>query len=360
MKNMFLKLAAPTSKGAGILKKFGVVTQDAEGNMRDIIDIFGDLNKQITGLGTAQRAGVLEGIFGLRAVAGANILLTSGADKLREYRRTLEGATGASTEMAGVMRDTLQGRLNALKSAIESVKISIFKTSEGPINDVIIRITEWVRANEKLIASRLGEFLAMIFNNFDKIVSALKNIGIGLAIFGTLFILLKTLIVIMTVINLVMAANPAVLIFLGIVAAIGLVIAAVTLIIKHWDTLKAVFSNLPGPVKTVLKLFAAPFLLIVDAIKFIIDNWDKIMGFISGAFSAVGNFLGFGGDDESEVTANGSPNIISPQERAAVLTEEKRVTNTAEVTIKDDTGKAELTAGNLGPGLKLQPSGGFE
>ena len=164
----------------------------------------------------------------------------------------------------------------------------------------------------------------------------------------------------MTVVNLVMAANPAVLIFLAFVAAIGLVVAGVLLVMKHWEKLKAVFSNLPGPIKIALALLVSPFLLIVEAIKFIINNWDKIMGFISGAFSAVGDFLGFGGDGESEATRDGSPNIISPQERAAILTEEKRVTNTAEVTIKDDTGKAELTAGTLGNGLQLLSSGGFE
>ena len=358
LKNMFIRLAAPTGAGAAMLKKFGIKTKDASGDMRDIIDILGDLDKSLSGLGTAQKAGVLERIFGLRAIAGANVLLTSGADKLRDYRRTLEGATGASTEMASVMRDTLQGRLNALKSAIESVKISIFKTNEGPLNDIVIRMTDWVRANEELIASRIGEFLTMIFENLDKIISTLKAIGIGLAIFGTLFVLLKILIVLMTAVNLIMAANPAVLIFMAIVAAIGLVIAAVTLIIKHWDKLKTAFSNLPGPVKTVLTLLASPFLLIVDAIKFIIDNWDKITGLVSSVFSTVGDFLGFGDDDDEKT--KGVPEVVSPQERAAAITEEKRISNTAEVTIKDESGKAELTSGTLGNGLQLVTSGGFE
>ena len=53
------------------------------------------------------------------------------------------------------------------------------------------------------------------------------------------------------------------------------------------------------------------------------------------------------------------PPVISPAERTARSIEEQRSTSTAEVTIKDDTGRAEVTGGTLGPGIKLQPTGTF-
>jgi Phage-related minor tail protein. len=122
LKNMFLSLSAPGTGAAKILARLGVQTKDADGNMRDIVDILEDLNGSLDGLGTADRSGVLEGIFGKIPIAGVNVLLASGSDRLREYRKELEGASGASATMASVMRDTLQGRLNSLKSVVEGVK----------------------------------------------------------------------------------------------------------------------------------------------------------------------------------------------------------------------------------------------
>ena len=389
--NMFLSLSAPGSGAAKILQRLGIQTADANGDMRDIVDILGDLNGALDGLGTAERSGVLEGIFGKIPIAGVNVLLASGSDRLREYRKELEGASGASSTMASVMRDTLQGRLNSLKSAVEGVKISIFSMTSGPLADAIDKTTEWVRANEQLIATNVGEFLANIINNFENIVKWAKRIGIALAVFFTLATILKTLVLIMTAVNLVMAANPIVLIVLGIMALIAAVAAAII----WWDELKAAFLGLPGPVKAAVAILAGPIGWIIGAASLIMDNWepikgffadlwggvvdifntavDKIMGVVdkvrgaasfigdvaSSAGSSVAGFFGFGDDEEEQAAGATGPQVVSPQERVARTIDEQRTTQTAEVTIRDESGRAEVTGGTLGPGLTLQNSGAF-
>lgn len=390
LKNMFLTLAAPTAGSAKILKRLGIQTQDASGDMRDIVDILGDLNGALDGLGTAERSGVLEGIFGKIPIAGVNVLLASGSDRLREYRGELEGASGASSTMASVMRDTLQGRLNSLKSAVEGVKISIFSMTNGPLADAIDKTTEWVRANEQLIATNVGEFLAGIISNFENIVKWAKRIGIALAVFFTLSMILKTLVLVMTAVNLVMAANPIVLIVLGIMALIAAVAAAII----WWDELKAAFLGLPGPVKAAIAVIMGPIGWFIGAAALIMENWEPIKGFFSdlwtgvvgifdaavakimgvvdkvkgaasfigdmasSAGSSVSGFFGFG-DDEEQSTGTTGPQVVSPQERVARSIDEQRTTQSAEVTIRDESGRAEVTGGTLGPGLTLQNSGAF-
>lgn len=390
LKNMFLTLAAPTAGSAKILKRLGIQTQDASGDMRDIVDILGDLNGALDGLGTAERSGVLEGIFGKIPIAGVNVLLASGSDRLREYRGELEGASGASSTMASVMRDTLQGRLNSLKSAVEGVKISIFSMTNGPLADAIDKTTEWIRANEQLIATNVGEFLAGIISNFENIVKWAKRIGIALAVFFTLSMILKTLVLVMTAVNLVMAANPIVLIVLGIMALIAAVAAAII----WWDELKAAFLGLPGPVKAAIAVIMGPIGWFIGAAALIMENWEPIKGFFSdlwtgvvgifdaavakimgvvdkvkgaasfigdvasSAGSSVSGFFGFG-DDEEQSTGTTGPQVVSPQERVARSIDEQRTTQSAEVTIRDESGRAEVTGGTLGPGLTLQNSGAF-
>lgn len=321
LKNMFLKLAAPGAKGAKILKRLGVATQDSKGDMLDIVDILGDLNGSLEGLGTAERAGVLEGIFGKIPIAGVNVLLKSGTERLKEYRTQLENASGASSTMAGVMRDTLQGRLNSLNSAVEGVKISIFALASGPLSNAVDKMIEWVRANEAVIATNIGEFLAMLITNFDTILSTIGDIAVGIGAFIALSMALKAIAATLTIINVIMAANPIVL---GILAAVAAV---------------ALLSGALDPVIGMIK---------------------SVGGGISKAFDAVGalgSFFGFGDDDESK-QPQGSQ-VVSPQERVASNIEEQRSTSSAEVTIRDETGRAELTDGKLGNGLALQSSGTF-
>jgi len=385
LKNMFLGLAAPTAGASKILKRLGVQTQDADGNLLDIVDVLGSLNKSLDGLGTAERSGVLEGIFGKIPIAGVNVLLGSGAKKLNAYRKELEGASGASTKMASVMRDTLQGRLKSLNSAIEGVKIQIFSMTSGPLSDAVDKMTEWVRANQKVIATKIGAFISGLITNFKSIVKWVKRIGIGLAVFFAFTAVLKTLVLVMTAVNLVMAANPIGLIILGIMALIAIVSTAII----WWDELKASFMEI-GWVQTIIKAFEGAALLIQgawepvgeffgslwdgviqtfnSAVEIITGIADKVSSITSGivdTISSIGggvaDFFGFGDDEEEQgnKSASESANIVTPQERVAKTIEEKRSTSTAEVTIKDETGRAEVTGGTLGNGLMLQPSGAF-
>jgi TP901 family phage tail tape measure protein len=394
LKNMFLSLSAPGAGAAKILKRLGVSTKDANGDMRDIVDILGDLNGSLDGLGTADKSGVLEGIFGKIPIAGVNVLLASGSDRLREYRKELEGASGASSNMASVMRDTLQGRLNSLKSAVEGVKISIFGLSSGPLSDAIEKTTEWVRANEKLIATNVGGFLANLINNFGSIVKWIKRIAVGLAVFFAFATILKTLALILTVVNLVMAANPITLIILGImlliaaiaavivwwdeltqaflesgkamdiiVASIGFLmgpigwlIAAAALIFKHWEPIKAFFADLWTGVVNIFDSAIDKIMGVVDKVK---AAASAIVNTISSIGGGVADFFGFGGGAVAAPGGSTGPQVVSPQERVARSIEEQRTTSTAEVTIRDESGRAEVTSGSMGPGLSLQPSGAF-
>ena len=348
LKNMFLSLSAPTDKAAKILRRLGVNTKDSNGDMLDIIEVLDTLGISLDGLGTADRSGVLEGIFGKIPIAGVNILLASGSEKLREFRKELEGASGASSDMAGIMRDTLQGRLNSLTSAIEGVKISIFSMSNGPLADAIEKTTAYVRANEELIATNVGGFIADLINNFSGIVTVIKQIAIGLAVLFALTTVLKTIAVVMTVVNLVMAANPIVLIVLAVIAAV----AAFTALVAYIDTVAGAFKKLPS----FIRLMLTPLEMVIRAIKFIKDTFN---GGFGSAFSKLKVGLGFTSDEEATSGADTVSQVITPQDRTARSIQEMRSSSSAEVTIRDETGRAEVTGGTMGQGLLLQQTGAF-
>lgn len=305
LKNVFTRLAAPVAKGAKLLNRFGVQTKDANGDLLDVVDILGQLDKSLAGLGTAERSGVLEGIFGKIPLAGVNILLQSGSKRLNEYRRELEGASGASSTMATVMRDTVQGRLNSLKSAVEGVSISIFSMNRGPLVDVIERLTDWTRANEQLIATGFGDFVANAIPPLKTFAGFIGSIA-----------------------NFIFELGSG----LGIVAA-KMVIA---------------FEN----------VVSSP------AFRMFINSIQMVSGFLERGFGQISTGFGlFGGGDGAQPVAAGmgaaAPQVVSPQERTARSIEEQRTTSTAEVTIKDETGRAEVSAGLLGRNIQMSRTGAF-
>lgn len=420
MKNMFLSLSAPSTTGAKALEKLGVTTVDSAGNMLDITNIIGQLQNSLDGLGSAERADVLNKIFGKIPIAGVNVLLKTGAKGIKDYTTQLENATGASTKMSDTMRDTLQGRFKSLMSVIESVKISIFSLNSGPLNDVVDRMTNWVRVNKDLIASKIGGFLKFLIDNLGTIVTWVKRIAIGLAVFWTLATALKTIATVMTIVNAVMAMNPIGL----IVIAIGALIGAIAAVIYWWDdlvdSLKYVakiiseyvieaLNGIPAPIKAVIAgiaMLTGPIGWLIGAAIAIMDNWGGLRNFFGGLISGIvailtgdigtlkeifsdfmgwisslydeitsiansiidsipggkwiAEKLGFGGSDDSEKQENKnkiSAQVVSPQERIARNIEEKR--QSAELTIRDETGRAELSSSLNPTNIIMQRTGAF-
>jgi len=146
---------------------------------------------------------------------------------------------------------------------------------------------------------------------------------------------------------------------------IGWLIGAAALIFKHWEPIKEFFADLWTGVVDIFDSAMNKIMSVVDRVK---GAAADIVNTISNIGSGVGDFFGFGSDEAETGAPDGSagagnartgPQIISPQERTARTIEESRTSSSAEVTIRDETGRAEVTGGSMGPGLSLQPSGAF-
>ncbi len=186
LRNIFMRLQAPVPESARAMRELGLEIADADGNMRDIFDIIEDLSGALEGMGTVQRSQYLETIFGNRSLASMEILLRSGAGRLREYRGQLEAAGGAAAEMAGVMRDTTQGDLNSFNSAVEAMKLEIFDVVKGPLRELLQSLTEWFRANKDLISSGLTDMIAWLEENTWAVQVALVALAVVMATLAVL------------------------------------------------------------------------------------------------------------------------------------------------------------------------------
>lgn len=389
LKNIMLAIAAPAGKAARVFRDLGVDLQNVDGGVRDAVDIFEDFKDATKDLTDSEKLRAFNEIFGKIPIAAA-VNLANASAETRNFRDELLDVTGVSEEMAAVMRDTVRGRLNNLKSAIEGVKISLFTMNEGPLADSIDGMTQWTRTNEDAIATGISDFIGEIVDNFDGIVTWLKRIGVATVALVTLIGLLKVFVLVMTAVNLVMGANPVSLVVIGIAA----LAAAIIFVVANWHELVAAFEAVPvfGPL---IKFFLTdPMRALGDMAKIVMDNWEPIKAFFSslwadikagfddvvstigagvralkrdvfGGVAGIGRFLQaplsvlFGGGDEAEGQPKQTPRAVTPSERVSRSIEESRTTDTTEVTIKDDTGRAEVTSGNRSGRLKIIQSGAF-
>jgi len=289
LKNVFTRLQAPPAAAAAALEKLfgkGGVIDKSTGNMKDPIRIIGMLNEKLDGMGKAKRAGIVKDIFGAIALQGANVLLATGEQKLEDFRKKMYAAQGAAKEMASVMRNTTRGSLNSLNSAVEGFIISLFKLEDKGIKNVVDRFTDWVRANERLIVSKIGEWLNMIIDNFASIWKWTKRIAKGVAIFFALHSVLKLVIGVLGVVNALMAANPIGLIIVAVATLIAGFIALI-----HWsEEVAKFFDKMPYLIKAIVFSIAPLTAAIWGIAKLankVKDNWEPIETFFKTLVEAI-------------------------------------------------------------------------
>lgn len=348
---MLTKMATPSAKIQKVMRRLNISFADAEGNMKALPDVIADINKASKAMGgNFNQVAFLAELVGLRGQkAASNLADLFETGKLQALTAELQDAAGAADKMASLRMDTTRGSLLLLGSAVDAVKVKIFSMNNGPLKQLIDNLTAWVSANEDVIATRITEFITGIVENLPTIVKWMKRIGVALVAFVAFTAVLKTLIGILTLVNLVMAANPITLIVLGVIAAI----AAFTALVVWVDEVAAAFDKMNPFVRALLM----PLELVVRTIKFI---KDALKGGFGNAVRKLALSFGFGEEEAAAKALEAQKaQVISPQERTAQAIEESRTTSTAEVTIRDETNRAEVTKGALGAGVALQPSGVF-
>lgn len=388
LKNMIINLAAPSTKAARVLEDLGVEINNIPKGMNRAITLLQRFGEATKDLEDAEKIEKYDIVFGKIAIA-ASINLASATDEVNSLSQKIKDNVGITAKMAAVMRDTFQGRMNAFKSAIESVKISIFSLTEGPLADLLDQMVAWTRENEILIAQRVSEWILAVVNNLDRIISFLRRVGIGLVAFFTFIVVLKTLVAVLTIVNLLMLANPATLVTIAI---LGLV-AAIIMAVFFGDELMDMLTKLPGIGDDLLIVFTD----VRNVLSFMRDDLQDVVDSLDAASQKIKNFMGafltipriafsrlfsFPGlpripgiprfhrnfptlvelqkQWEAESASAAAAEVISPSERTARSIEERSITNTTEVTLRTEPGtSAEVTKGKLGGGLRMQPSGGI-
>lgn len=302
LRNIIMSLTSPTSAAAKELEGLGISVTDSSGNIRDMNDIFTDLNKELDGLSEADKMNALSNIFNKQDLAGVNALLSGTGDEMNNLYKELENADGAAQQMSDTMESGLAGSVRSLKSAYEGLQIVIgeqfAEMAQGAVGDVteLVRdITEilndgFQEGDITAIGERISSFLIQGINRITEYIpGAIDMIATMLTeLVNVLVELLPTL--------LPPLLEGAIALLTGIIEAIvGNIEPLVEMVVYLVTTVaEFIIENLPILIEAAIQIVIAlangiagalPQLIpaVIDAIILIVDTLINNLGQILNA-----------------------------------------------------------------------------
>lgn len=271
LKTMLMGLQPTTKAATSAMKQLGIITADgtnqfinANGSFKSMSEIAGVLQNSMAGLTDAQRLATMETIFGSDAVRAANILYKEGEQGFIAMSAAMGNTTAA--EVAAEKMNNLKGSVEQVKGSLETAAVQIYETNNGPLKsmvDMVGSLIDWF--------SRLSPQVQQI----------IIIVGLLAAAMGPLMIAIAGVTMALNF----LAANPIVLIIMGIIAAIALLVGAFMWLWKTNESFRNALIAIWDAIKT-----AAMFVFgyIQQFIMFIFNGiqafWDKWGATITQAF----------------------------------------------------------------------------
>src|SRR6056297_3457342 len=139
--NTLFGLTENAQKNASEFQRLGIEVFDAEGNMRNMSDIAGDVTGAFEGMSEEQKLAEISALGFTKQTREGVLALTGQSDTLAEYEEALRNAGGTADDVAGKQLQTLEGQFALLQSAINVVAIEIGETLEPILIDLLGIIT---------------------------------------------------------------------------------------------------------------------------------------------------------------------------------------------------------------------------
>lgn len=180
MRNMIMKLASPTEDARLLMEKLNISIFDSAGQMKDLEDIFIDLNAGLSTLTQQEKLQAISDLFNARDIASSEALLAAVSGTIvkigdevysldsayakfgdaiydssqgfeiiendwKKISQAILDADGMAEQMASTQQDNLQGAMVALQSAAEGFKIELSEAIMPLLTDIVRYGTDIVR-----------------------------------------------------------------------------------------------------------------------------------------------------------------------------------------------------------------------
>lgn len=144
LRNIILSLQSPTDDAAKLMQQLGLNVYDAQGNMRGLNDILGDLNSAMDGMTQGGKDSIINQLFNKTDLAAVNGLLAAQGDQWDALAGQIDNAGDAMGQMADTQLDNLQGAVTIMQSALEGLQLAIYDKMEPALKMLAQGATETI------------------------------------------------------------------------------------------------------------------------------------------------------------------------------------------------------------------------
>lgn len=165
-KTMLQRLANPTGENRDLMKKYGISLFDADGKMRDMKEVVGQLHGAFEGLTEAQRAELASQLGGADASRSVLALAKMNAEQFD----TLSGSvndTGQAFRAAATRVDSAKGAMEIFQGIIEAIQIQI--------GDKFLPLLRGVTVGFADLATKMGPKVVGFFGGVADTISSLAG-----------------------------------------------------------------------------------------------------------------------------------------------------------------------------------------
>lgn len=217
LKVMMEQLAKPKIQLA--LKAQGVAVLDAQGGYRRMFDVIKDLQPKLDAMTEGERGAFLMKIFGTEGLTGANAMFAqlntgikgmdgqvrTGAEAIDNLQKSFRGAAGAAKDFKDRTLATFEGQKILLGGSMETLAIQLGKPFKEVFTPMVTIATDAVNG----------------------LIAAIGGIPDGMKTFGAWLIVLSLVaLLLLSVVSLVVAAWPLIMIGWGLFATAMATVAA--------------------------------------------------------------------------------------------------------------------------------------
>lgn len=185
LRNLLKNIYTPTSQASKAMQALGIQTSDTDGNLRNVQDILLDTMSALENLSEADKMTAMGDIFDVRTIAAASATLNNCSERYNELYGEIMDCNGAMEQMAETQNDNLEGDIYSLKSAFESVGVSVYESLTLSLRNAVQLGTSYLRQlNDSFkkngfdgLAKALGDELGDAVTKISAKIPDFINIG---------------------------------------------------------------------------------------------------------------------------------------------------------------------------------------
>ncbi|MCY9456784.1 phage tail tape measure protein [Bacillus inaquosorum] len=156
---------------------------DANGNIRSMTEISGELSKALDGMSAKDKQEALYNIFGSDAIRGALILGKQGAKGFDDMAKAMDKIKAA--DVAAERMNNLKGRIEELSGAFETAQINI-GSALTPVVSALVGVLQKVVDAFNNLSPGMQKFIAITMAVVAAILGVVTTFGAVLAGFGAM------------------------------------------------------------------------------------------------------------------------------------------------------------------------------